>query len=188
MGLSPLLGGIAALLAVDDPKDWAAFEMARTAILALLTRSAEQRSAVADWDAHRHGCTGAGSDVRAFIEIATAVERAAHFYATRYYYACQGKNGAVAKRALTETGRAVVKRLHVFFVRQFGPTIPGVEDLEDWIARHAKEGARGKLTTAGIVAKIVHRGRLLGARGEDEAKTLRRVTMALSRRKGTRAS
>lgn len=68
-----------------------------------------------------------------------------------------------------------------FVVERVGPNVPSADDLEDWIGRHTSKKARGKFTTASIVAKIVHRGRLLGAHTDDEGKTLTRVSMILQR-------
>jgi hypothetical protein len=65
----------------------------------------------------------------------------------------------------------------------FGETVPSVDDLTDWIDRHADHSARGKFTTAGIVARILNRGKLLGERGSPQ-KTLERVTKVLQRASG----
>jgi hypothetical protein len=65
-------------------------------------------------------------------------------------------------------------------------TLPTAVDLGDWLDRHVPATRRGKLTTAGIVARIVHRGRLLGARGDSVQKTLERVTKALSQKRHPR--
>jgi hypothetical protein len=64
-------------------------------------------------------------------------------------------------------------------------TIPSEEELADWLDRYSPTGKRGKLTYAGIVAKIVHQGRLLGAQGTHQ-KTLQRVTKALDQKRHPR--
>jgi hypothetical protein len=45
---------------------------------------------------------------------------------------------------------------------------------------------RGKLTTAGIVAEIVHVGRLFGRSSEDRQQTREKVAKALDRRRHPR--
>jgi hypothetical protein len=184
VGVSPVLGALATLVDFDDSVDCAAFEMAETAILTLLTRSPELRGAVWAWHGHRYDCD-TDRDVLALLELTRAVELTIYVCRVRPVYLTTDKGGAVVRRALTVTGRGAVKRLRAFLVRRFGERVPSVDDLSDWIGRHAPTKGRGKLVTARIVARIVHRGRLLGARGEDENRTLRRVTMALKRHKFT---
>ena len=59
-------------------------------------------------------------------------------------------------------------------------------DLEALLKRHvpapltSAQKRNGMITTAGIVAKIIHEGRLLGARSTEE-RTLNRVSKALTR-------
>jgi hypothetical protein len=161
----------AALGTVVDPDDAIesrALEVIKVGLDALLSKRSGARSAVSEWHAFRHRCTGADSDALAILEIAEAVQRAAWLYSQR-------------SPPFLDSGPAAVERLCGFLARRFGQTVPGTRDVEPWIAAHSPKGVRGKLTTAGIVARIVHRGRLLGARGNDEGRTLRRVTMVLNR-------
>lgn len=159
-------GALASL--VYDWADAIAVEMAGVAIEALVAKSPDARQPVGEWHAQRHGCSDPNSDALVILDVASAVERTAYLY-------------PVDPPSMPEVGARVVADLRTFLVGQLGPGVPAADDLENWIRRHSHKGARGKLTTAGIVAKIVHRGRLLGARGEDEQKTLRRVTMVMTR-------
>ena len=184
VGVSPVLAALATLVVSGDSVDCAAFEMAETAVLALSARSPELRASVWAWHAHRHDCDP-NRDALALLELARAVELTVYTCRVRPQYLTTDEKGAVVSRPLTVSGRAAVKQFRGFLLRRFGERIPSVDDLCEWIGRHAPTRGRGKLVTAGIVARIVHRGRLLGARGEDEAKTLRRVTMVLKRHKFT---
>jgi hypothetical protein len=84
---------------------------------------------------------------------------------------------------LESKGRVAVQQFRDQLVQQFGENIPPLDDLEDWISNHGPTSARGRTTTTGIVARIMHNGRLLGARGNFE-KTLKRVDNALARQAG----
>jgi|ERR1019366_2298373 hypothetical protein len=64
-------------------------------------------------------------------------------------------------------------------------TLPGADEIQGWLDQHSARSRKGKVTTAGIVAKIVHRGKLLGAR-LSEQRTLERVTKALSHKRHPR--
>lgn len=79
-------------------------------------------------------------------------------------------------------GDALVLRL--LLEKLLGEGVPCEEELAAWLAQHSVRGARGKITTAGIVARIIHRGRLLGAGrpGSTQQDTLDRVSKALARR------
>jgi hypothetical protein len=80
-----------------------------------------------------------------------------------------------------------VPQLHAALVVRFptSKSIPSVTNLADWLDRYSATRKRGKLTYTGIVAKIVHEGRLLGA-GKSESQTLQRVTAALDRKRHPR--
>jgi hypothetical protein len=73
-----------------------------------------------------------------------------------------------------------VPQLRAGLVSRFpkSKSIPSEADLADWLDRYWPTRKRGKVTYAGIVAKIVHQGRLLGV-VKSEQQTLQRVTKAL---------
>jgi hypothetical protein len=63
--------------------------------------------------------------------------------------------------------------------------IPTAETLDGWLEKHAPEGKKGKLTTAGIVTNIVGDGGLVGA-SKDRQNLLERVTKNLDRKRHPR--
>lgn len=168
MGLSPVLGAIATLIDFDDPIDSVAYDMLATALFALAMRHEAARGKVNAWHTFRSGGSESNPDAMAIRDIAAAVEKTAGLYSLRLEW-------------LDDKGRAVVEHLRESLVRRFSESVPSVDDLEEWISKYAHRGARGQLTNEGIVAKIVHRGRLLGAHTEDESTTLRRVDRVLAR-------
>lgn len=91
---------------------------------------------VRSWDAHRRGCPKPDSDALAMLHIASAVDLTAYLYSIRGPW-------------FENSGRAAVDHFRLFLVTRFGETIPSLDDLEDWIGRHAQKGARGKLVTTG---------------------------------------
>jgi hypothetical protein len=179
-GLAPLVAALCGVANLDDAADCAAFEMARTAVLALLTGDPSLREGACRWNAQRLGCDG-DRDVVDMLELARGVEMTAAILRRPPKYRTRNKAGVVVDRPMTKTGRALVESFRSSLVRHFGSTVPSVEDLSDWLARHSPKKGKGKLVTAGIVARIVHRGRILNAHTDDEGRTLRRVTMALKR-------
>jgi hypothetical protein len=63
----------------------------------------------------------------------------------------------------------------------FGQRTPAQEKVREWFAKIGAPKAKGGLTIAGIVARIIHDGRLLGAYTHDLSNTLRRVDRVLRR-------
>jgi hypothetical protein len=165
-----IVASLSVLAREDDER--LAVEMAKTAIDALVGVNPEARRRVREWDAHRRACDDLDSNALKLLHMAQDVETAALLY-------------RVTEPRFVHKGRAAVERLRDQLVKRLGATVPDVDELEDWIGRCAPKAGRGKLTTAGIVTRIVHRGRLLGARGEDEQKTLKRVDNVLSRHRST---
>ena len=162
-----VMGSFACAMDFTDPVECAAYKMAETAVLAIAKKDEPARAAVRSWDAQRRGCTS--MDTLSILQIAEAVQVAV------YLYHC-------SKDPIEPKGRAAIAALQTFISRRFGSNA-SLEDLEDLIGRHAPKHTRGKVTTAGVVARIVHGDRLLGARGKNESKTLRRVDRDLSRLK-----
>ncbi len=127
-------------------------------------------------EAFRLGAEGPDSDALAILDLARLV--GIFVYQRKHRddpaWTIRGKG------LLATLGREAPTHLRECLVAKHGEGVSSVEELTDWLDRHADKGARGKLTTAGIVARIVHRGRLLGARGA-EVKTLQRVDKILKR-------
>lgn len=161
---SALLGALGVL--IEDSVDARSFEMAKDGLMGLVRKSPRERAAANAWHAQRHGCD-AGQDVVAILELSKAVELAAHLYS--------------APGGLFATGDAAVEALRQDLVERFGSTVPVASDLGEWISRLGKPKRHGGLTLAGVVARIVHGGRLLGARGDKFGNTLSRIELALKR-------
>jgi hypothetical protein len=164
-----------------DRGNRAAYEMAMTGIIALVTKDPGRMATVRAWDAHRRRVDPERGAVD-ILEIRDAVAVAVHFHKHRDDppYPPPYRGGKPYEKLAQDGPKNLRERL----AARFGESVPNVDDLTDWIGRHANKSVRGKLTTAGIVARIVHRGQLLGARGTDEQKTLERVTKVLTRHTG----
>lgn len=166
---TPTLQALDAALysAVEDWWGVVAYEMAMTGIRALVTADVATRRGVREWHERRSGTNEPGP--LAVLDAARLVDLAAHFYPSR-------------EDRLKTKGPEAVAWLRTRLVERFGPAaaVPSAGELEDWISRHAAKRARGKLTTAGIVARIVHAGRLPGASSSPD-ETLQRVTKVLKR-------
>lgn len=147
-----------------------ALQARRLALVALgaLCGQADAIEEIDRIDAFLTGVSGPDSPVLRIREMADRVSLAAWHKAN--------------PKAAPEASEKAAENLRRILVSEYGDAVPSVEDLDDWLGRWSRRGARGKLTTAGIVARIIHRGRLVGARGENESKTLRRVTEALVER------
>jgi hypothetical protein len=160
------------LVDLGSPVQRDAYDMICDGMRALLADE-DAVSRVKRYGALRRRLCDAESPALQILDIADAVEIAVHLRRKQddHHYAKIAPNA--------------VKSLRAGLVERWGEGIPSEEDLEDWIDRHAEKRARGMLTTAGIVARIVFRGRLLGARlkgsAEDsERRTLSRVDRILS--------
>jgi hypothetical protein len=157
---------------------WAAYQLAHIAIKAL----AGVRDALAQVrriDAFLVGADGPDSDALAIIDLARIVGANAFLRKHRNDPPLwPGQEGQYA-----QVGRDAPGNVRQYLVKKFGESkrTPSVDDLTDWLERHADKRAPGKLTTAGIVGRIVHRGRLLAAHHGDEAKTIQRVGKVLRR-------
>lgn len=161
-----LIGALGAL--IEDQADAQAFEMAQSGILALVRRGPRERDAARVWHAQRHGFDPE-LDAVAIVDLCEAVERAAYLY----NYKSAGE--------LFKTGDAAIDLLRAGLVERFGTTVPGTADLVQWFSRLGIPKSQGGLTTAGIAARIIHEGRLLGDRRDTLDNTLSRVDRVLSR-------
>lgn len=159
-----------------SPLDRAAYEMVSLGARALVTKAAPDTELVSEWDAWMSRASGPHSDVLAIKKIANAVGIAARFRKHREDPQC------------ATVARDAAKNLREYLVAAFGETIPAESELQDWIDRHAKRGARGRLTTAGIVTRIIRGGRLLGVNSaiDGEQTTLDHVDKTLRRDLGRR--
>lgn len=142
-----------------------AYTMAYNAIRWLILKEPTGLESARRWLAQVQGFSGPDSDAAVIVQIEWQVRVALDI-----------RCGDGTFGEPTEA----VKQLRAALVSRFSDSnsIPSETELADWLERHAPSRARGKITTAGIVARIVHRGRLLGARGTEQ-KTLERVTKAL---------
>lgn len=166
-------GALAAL--ANDRIDWAACRMAFTAITALVTKNPRARADVQRCDAYLRGCDPT-RDATSILDLAHAVEAAAEVYR------CTDRCELLPARV------AVTRDLAEHLVNQFGNArglMPDPDDLGEWLSRHSPKGARGKLTTAGIVACIVRQGRLFNTSYDDLGRTLARVDAVLARAERT---
>jgi hypothetical protein len=167
--LYPFRVALQRLCNVADPIERAAYEQAMNGIIALVTKHRAALTNARDWSARRRGYDDPDSQALAVVEIAGHVAVAAWL---------RKRVGEATWGTAPNTAGA---DLHACLVARHGTRVPSAEDLTEWIDRHGEHAARGVLTTGGIVARIVHRAKLLGARGSDESKTLQRVDKILSR-------
>ena len=164
---------------VDDrtPGSYEAFTLAHNAIIALVQKDPEALKGARRWFAWPRGFDGPDSDALAIVRIEHMVKVAIEIRNAGHMKWGNPQNAA--------------RNLHAVLVASFqdqskNKTLPSVEDLDDWLARHAPRHVRGKLTTAGIVAEIVHVGRLFGRSSEDRQQTREKVAKALDRRRHPR--
>lgn len=161
----------------DDAVAREAYAMAMTGLRALSTKHPDAIAEVRAWSAGQRGAKDVNSDALAIVDIARAVEITASLRKHREdsaYAECRDDP------FYSQAERDAVRLLRARLVRRHGEQVPSEDDLTDWIDRHAETGARGRLTTARIVANILARGRLLGS-ASDERQALERVTKVLAR-------
>jgi hypothetical protein len=158
----------------------AAYELVQVGITALWgnRQSVEVVGRVA---AFLRGATGPDSDALAILDIARVVALSAWLRKRRDHPPYRPGDAGPYE----EAGNDAPRTLWEYLVERYGKDVPSVDDLTDWLDQHAERQARGKLTTAGIVARILNRGKLLGERGSVQ-KTLERVTKVLARARGRR--
>ena len=154
------------------PGSHEAFTMAHNAIIALVQKKPESLDMARRWSAWIAGFDGPDSDAAVIVQLEHHVRVA---LGIRHGGGDWGDPASAAGQ------------LHAALLERFkdSKSLPSEADLEDWLGRHAPARARGKLTTVGIVTKIIHRGRLVGAR-RDEQQTRERVTKALDQKRHPR--
>ncbi len=162
--IAPILGALATI--VDDYRDREAYEVAETVILALVLKSPREQEQVHAWHASRYG-RDPTQNATAILDLAREVEKAVHLYAR--------PNPCLA------SGPVAAQELREYLLKRFGEDVLGLVELQDLISRHSAKGATNYVTTAGIVARIMHHGGLLGASGKTFDDTLKRVNRVLAR-------
>ena len=163
--------GLERFVDASVPGSREAFTMAHNAIRWLILREPGGLEDARRWLAWKMGFNSPDSDAVTIVQIEWHVRMALGMRRGEGRWGDPEKAPEWLHRAL----------LHRFEAK----SIPSVESLASWLDRHAERHARGKITTAGIVAKIVHEGRLLGAR-LSEQRTRERVTKALDRKRHPR--
>jgi hypothetical protein len=162
---SAVLGSLGAL--VQDQADAEAAQMARTGILALIYKGPKERAAAHAWHAHQEGCK---PDEHAIdiVDLAREVARTARLYRLTHEQLV--------------TGDAALEAFYSdYLAPRFGPRSPTVKELRESFEKLGLSKSKGGITIAGVVARIIHEGRLMGAHTDDPSKTLRRVDRVLAR-------
>lgn len=167
-----------------DPTRRAAYAMAMTALNALADPESSTAAIddVREWSALKHGAVDAQSQATAILDVAEVVEVTAAIWKGR-----EDERFAADRDDpyFLASERDPIALLRARLVARLGEGVPNTKTLTELIERHAAKGARNDLTTAGIVARILQGGHLLGARGEGETafrRTLDRVMKILARR------
>jgi hypothetical protein len=164
--MDPLIGALATLVA--DHEDAAAFEMARAGIHALIRKHPDDRKVAQTWHAVSVGCDP-NQDAIAIVDLAEEVERTAVLF-------------TASNPPFSPTGTAAIATFRLqYLVERFGNGVPSEQMLMAWFSKHKDPHSSGGVTTAGIVARIVHHARLFGARGTDTERTRKRVDRVLAR-------
>lgn len=161
-------GAIVASLAtiVEDAADAKALRMLRDAMTALMNRTPREVDAVREWHARRDG-HDPEQDAVAIVDLARLVARTAQMFKS--------------PNMLVPPGTAAVVALRTELVEEFGEGIPSLDLLQGWFTKYSKQRAQGCLTLTGVVAHILHEGRLFGARGKNFDRTRKRVDRVLQR-------
>lgn len=160
-----ILGSLSAL--VRDQGDAEAVQMAQAGILALIYKGPRERAAAHAWHAHQEGCK---PDEHAIdiVDLAREVARTARLYRLTHEQLV--------------TGDAALEAFYSdYLVPRFGPRSPTAKELRKSFEKFGLPKSKGGLTVAGVVARILHEGRLLGAHTDDLSNTLRRVDSVLAR-------
>jgi hypothetical protein len=171
-GATPILGALAAHATDEDGHQ--AYEMAIWAVRALVFKDPQALASARQWHARQRGCDSSQHAI-SIIKLNDAVESAVHVI-------------QLGDVPLFPKKQAVLEQLSEHINSTFGPPaagghMPSPADLEQWISRHGSSRRRKEITTAGIVAAIVHQARLFGTRGQSLPSTRSRVDSALRRKR-----
>jgi hypothetical protein len=169
-GASMILGALAPLAIEEDGAE--AYEMAVHAVTALVFKNPRTLAAARKFYADQRGCDSTQHAI-AIVKLNEAVEAALHVI-------------QLDGTDLFPEKQVVLQTLAEYIKTAFGGTacggMPTAADLEHWLSQHVPKAARGKMTTVGIDAAIVHQAKLLGARGS-LARTRGRIDAVLRRRR-----
>jgi hypothetical protein len=159
---------------VDDslPGSNEAFLIAYNAVHWLVSRDPDGLAKARLWWARMLGFDGSDSPAAVIVQLES------HVRIARERRHGDGTFGD-PKHAVPDLRAGLVSRFPE------SKSLPSETDLADWLDRYWPTRKRGKVTYAGIVARIVHQGRLLGA-GKSEEQTRQRVTKALDPKRHAR--
>jgi hypothetical protein len=164
--MNAVVGALGTL--IKDREGAVAWEMVEAGLGAFIRRYPHDRRAARAWHAASVGCDPS-QDAIGIVDLAGEVARTAFLY-------------RAPNHAISPAGRDAVAAFRTqYLVECFGECVPSEDTLLEWFSKHSKSRSKGSLTTAGIVAQIVHTSRLFGARGNDVDKTRKRVDRALAR-------
>jgi hypothetical protein len=162
---SAILGSLSTL--VRDKADAEAAQMVKTGILALIYKAPREQAAAHACHAQQEGCKP-NEDAIDIVDLAREVARAGRLYRLTHDQLVAGDAALVA--------------FHCdYLVARFAERAPTLNKVRELFALLDRPKAKGGLTVAGVVARIVHERRLLGAHTDDLSTTLRRVDRVLAR-------
>jgi hypothetical protein len=172
----PLLGKLAA--ARGDATAKAALRVAVGAVRVLLDPRKWDVEIVRQLGAIAQGFDAADSNAAAIVELAEMVERSTAFRRMND----PSRHGFPFENPTAMVGEHAPKMLHEWLAGRYGADrVPTLDEIAGMLDRHTERRAKGKLTTAGIVARIIDHGRLLGANVGGEKAMLDRVDKVLKR-------
>lgn len=160
----------------DDAGGQAALRLACGSIRVLLAPGKYDEALVLKLDAIAHGFSVDATAI-AIVELAEMVERSVGFRGC--------KIGVPFDHPTTTVAEQTPSNFRNWLAKRYGQErVPTVEEIAGMLDRHTDKRARGKLTTAGIVARILGHGNLLGANVGGAKAMLHRVDKALKRHRG----
>lgn len=151
---------------IENADDVAAVRMLQDAMTAFVNGSPRETQAVHSWHAQRDGYDPE-QDAIVIVDLARHAARTAQLSrlsGTQFH-----------------TGVAGIEAFRADLVDRFGESVPEVAELQKCFAKVGESRTSGGLTITGVVARIIHVGRLLGDSGQDLDKTRKRVDRVLSR-------
>lgn len=170
-GVGMIMGALAPFSIEEGALE--AYEMLRCALSALVFGNSQSRASARRWYAAEQGCDST-RDAISIVKLNDAIE------AALVIIRCCEPDFLPEKQAVLEALAAYIKSEFGGSLR--GAWTPSAADLEGLLSKHSVRAAKGKMTTAGIDAAIIHQGRFFGARGS-LPKTRSRVDAVLRRRR-----